>query len=72
MKKLLTITCLCALAGAGIAFASVKPETKSPINGIEKCECGFRCSSCKGTGFSNGNGNTTCFFCKGTGRNNSY
>lgn len=54
MKKMLIVAVTCAaLVGGSVTVYAM----------------GFRCISCKGTGF---NGNVNCFACKGTGRNADY
>lgn len=70
MKKIITILAVSAVAFAGFALASFNSQTCSLEDSVIN-ECGFRCSHCKGTGFTPGL-NTNCFFCKGTGRDSSY
>jgi DnaJ-class molecular chaperone len=68
MKKYLLITV------AAIACTIGVNQAASALRDVEdhsKCENGFKCAHCDGTGFKKG-ANVQCFMCKGTGKNSSY
>ncbi len=66
MKKYIIIAAAAIIASVGVTYAA---NSLRNLEDHSKCESGFRCSSCGGSGF---NGNSNCFICKGTGRNSSY
>lgn len=67
MKKITTLVAVSIVVFAGIVFASLNTQPKSLEDSVTME--GFRCSFCKGTGFS---GNYNCLHCNGTGRSASY
>jgi hypothetical protein len=65
MKKVMLIAAA-VLSAASLSYAA-NALTKMEEN--HKCEAGFKCSFCNGTGWQ---GNFKCFQCKGTGSNSEY
>ena len=66
MKKhfLIAAAVIAATVGLGYAASSMRNlEERS------KCESGFKCTVCNGTGWQ---GNFKCSMCRGTGANSSY
>ena len=67
MKKFAIIAIAVVVSSVGLTFAA------SSLRNVEdhsKCETGFRCHFCNGSGF--GLDNRNCIHCKGSGRNSSY
>lgn len=66
MKKYIIIAAAAIVASVGVTYAA---NTLLDVKGHSKCESGFKCNSCNGTGWK---GNLKCFMCKGSGGSSSY
>ncbi len=66
MKKLLLVTAA-IVATLGVSYAA---NSLRDVKEQSKCESGFKCNSCNGTGWSQQG--FKCFSCKGSGANSSY
>ena len=65
MKKMIIIAAaILASVGGGYAANSIHKAAERT-----KCESGFKCTVCNGTGWQ---GNFKCAMCKGTGANSEY
>lgn len=65
MKKYILIAAA-IVASVGFALAT---NSLQKVEDHSKCEAGFKCTSCSGTGWR---GQIKCVFCKGSGANSSY
>jgi hypothetical protein len=66
MKKYIIIAAAAIVASIGGTYAA---NSLRNLEDHSKCETGYKCTGCNGTGFK---GNFNCYLCKGTGRSNSY
>lgn len=67
MKKIVLIATAAIVASVGATYAA---NSMLNIREHSKCESGYKCYFCKGTGW--GSNNMKCIHCKGTGANSSY
>ena len=66
MKKIVLVALAVSLTAIGGSYAL---NVLKDIEEHSKCEAGYKCSFCKGTGWS---GERKCIHCSGTGANSSY
>ncbi len=66
MKKFILI----AVAIVSVTSISYAASAFHKMTERTKCEAGYKCFSCKGSGW--GPDNRKCVHCKGTGANSSY
>lgn len=66
--KTIVIVLAGIIASVGITFASHSLSLRNVVEET-KCEAGFKCFVCKGSGW---NGQVKCIHCNGTGANSSY
>ena len=66
MKKYILIAAAAIVASVSVTYAA---NSLRDMKDHSKCESGFKCSSCNGTGWK---GNFKCFSCKGSGANSEY
>jgi hypothetical protein len=68
MKKYIIIAAAAIIASVGVTYAA---NSLRNLEDHSKCETGYKCYSCDGTGWQK-NSNNKCNQCKGTGSSNSY